>query len=159
MEFNGIMDAGSFEGTPMQLRQAVLDQIITYPETHDQREWVSDCCTTACVAGWALIFVNGCVPIGDTFDVLEEAQELLELSDYDATRLFHYTTNEQACHALKFLANGDPVDWVAVGHKLHQLAASDENAVDAMVKHQVDLYRGRTHELKPWLLPLLYEVE
>lgn len=112
----GIMQAGSFDGTPMQLRQAVLDQIVTYPETHDQRDWVGDCGTTACVAGWALMFQLGYLPWG-SWEILVEAQRLLGLSDYDAVRLFHFTSNEQARLALKFLANGDPVDWDAVGYK------------------------------------------
>ena len=112
----GIMQAGSFDGTPMQLRQAVLDQITTYPETHDQRDWVGDCGTTACVAGWALMFQLGYLPWG-SWEILVEAQRLLGLSDYDAVRLFHFTSNEQARLALKFLTNGDPVDWDAVGYK------------------------------------------
>lgn len=139
----GIMEAGSFDGTPMQLRQAVLDQIVTYPDTHDQRDWVSDCGTTACVAGWALMFQLGYVPNADAFDVLEEAQELLGLSDYDAMRLFHYTTKEQARHALKSLANGDPVDWAEVGHKLTR---HGEHLVDLMIKHDVAVYRGVIRE-------------
>lgn len=139
----GVMQAGSFDGTPMQLRQAVLDQIVTYPETHDQRDWVSDCGTTACVAGYALLFQLGHIPIGDAFDVLEAAQGLLDLADYDAMRLFHYTTKEQARHALKFLANGDPVDWAEVGHKL---TTRGEHQVDLMVKHDVAVYRGAIRE-------------
>lgn len=135
----GVMQAGGFDGTPMQLRQVVLDQITTYPETHDQRDWVSACGTTACVAGYALLFQLGYIPIGDAFDVLEEAQHLLDLDDYDAMRLFHYTTKEQARHALKFLANGDPVDWASIGHKLTK---HGEHQVDLMVKHDVAVYRG-----------------
>lgn len=139
----GIMEAGSFDGTPMQLRQAVLDQIVTYPETHDQRDWVGDCGTTACVAGWALMFQLGYIPTGDAFDVLETAQKLMDLDDYDAMRLFHYTTKEQARHALKSLANGDPVDWASVGHKL---TTRGEHQVDLMIKHDVAVYRGVIRE-------------
>lgn len=145
----GIMEAGSFCGTPMQLRQAVLDQIVTYPQTHDQRDWVSDCGTTACVAGWALILSSGHLPAGEAFDILEEAQELLELSDYDAIRLFHYTNNSQACHALKFLANGDPVDWEEVGHKLSR--TRNEHQVNLMVKHDMGVYRGTIREPRHFL--------
>ena len=114
----GIMEAGSFDGTPMQLRQAVLDQIVTYPETHDQRNWVGDCGTTACVAGWALLFQRGYIPIGSPWDVMEEAMELLDLAPYDAMRLFHYTTEEQARLALKFLVNGEQIPWDEVGHRM-----------------------------------------
>lgn len=140
----GVMQAGAFDGTPMQLRQVVLDQIVTYPETHDQRDWVSACGTTACVAGWALLFQLGYIPVGNAFDVLEEAQRLLDLDDYDAIRLFHYTNQSQARHALKFLANGDPVDWVDVGHKL--ATTRNEHQVDLMVKHDAAVYRGVIRE-------------
>ncbi len=32
--------------------EAVLGIIRMYPELHDQARWISDCGTTACVAGW-----------------------------------------------------------------------------------------------------------
>lgn len=37
-----------------EMASLVENQIRMHPETHNQRVWVSDCGTTACVAGWAV---------------------------------------------------------------------------------------------------------
>lgn len=136
----GIMQAGSFDGTPMQLRQAVLDQIVTYPETHDQRDWVGGCGTTACVAGWALIFAKGYLPEGDAWNVMDEAMEALDLAPYDAMRLFHYTTDEQARLAMKFLANGEKIRWGEVGHRFPHRKDRD---VHRMILRDLNNFLGR----------------
>lgn len=110
---------GCYGDTPKQLAQSVLDQVITYPESHDQNDWVSCCGTTACVAGWVGLLHDGCV--ADTeWDARApgyRAQKLLGLTAADAIRLFHFCTNAQAQLALKYLANGETVDWDTVGHK------------------------------------------
>ena len=111
---------GSCDGTPQQLCQLVLDQVVTYPETHNQRDW--ECGTQACVAGWTLLFSRGFVYGGiprSSPAIAAAAREALGLSVDDAARLFFCTTEEQAKLALKALANGETVDWDAVGHKFH----------------------------------------
>lgn len=115
-EFGCVAPIGSFEGTPQQLAQLVYDQLTTFPETHDQSDWINVCCTTACVSGWAQMFARGYVNTSNRAPK-QIGRELLGLSAFDAHWLFHGTTNEQARHALKMLANGDPIDWDAVGHK------------------------------------------
>lgn len=110
-----VAEPGSFEGTKKQLAQLVLDQVTTYPETHDQSDYVSDCGTTACVAGWTCLFQNGGLPLFGHAD--DEARKALGLNVTDAQRLFHHVTEEQARMALKFLANGEKIDWAVVGHR------------------------------------------
>jgi len=125
---------GSFDGTPQQLAQLVLDQVVTYPETHDQRDWES-CGTQACVAGWALLFSQGFVRRGiptSSPAIAAAAREALGLSVNDAARLFFCVTEDQAKLALKALANGETVDWDAVGHRFRDdigLAATLESAL------------------------------
>lgn len=117
---DSVIEPGTFDGTPQQLRQLVLDQIITYPETHDQGDW-EYCGTTACVAGWAMLLADGFVTRSFAHPAVPEkrAAQLLGLDWYDTVRLFYTCTNDQAKAALKYLANGEPVDWETVGHKYH----------------------------------------
>lgn len=134
-----VVELGSFEGTPQQLRQLVLDQLTTYPESHNQRDWGRndiDCGTVACVAGWAMLFADGFVTKSHAISskrLEARGAELLSLSPYDAIRLFYMVTEAQARMALKFLANDEQVDWDAVGHKYR----SDEQmkTVEAMLKY------------------------
>lgn len=121
-----VAELGSFEGTTQQLCQLVLDQITTYPESHDQGDWhyaTEECGTVACVSGWAQLLADGQVlPTWLARDGVQETEargaELLGLSAYDAVRLFYSCTNDQAKLALKYLANGEQIDWDVVGHKM-----------------------------------------
>lgn len=109
---------------PQETAQAVLDQIRAHPETHNQARL---CGPTACVAGWAfelhgetewVYTILHTAQWGDggfPARIMERAAELLGLKKNDATALFFYTTNEQAVHALEYLAKGDKIDWEAVG--------------------------------------------
>lgn len=99
---------------------AILDIIRTHPEQHDQGSWqfrgTSEpgseyCHTTRCVAGWAMHLHYGYV---HAMVVDQIAREKLDLRWGDGTMLFHYTTEDQAVHALEYLAKGDPIDWDAV---------------------------------------------
>ena len=111
-----VAPVGSFDGTPAQLAQLVLDQIVTYPETHDQTDWFSYCGTTGCVSGWANMFARGYIETANHAPEIS-GRELLGLTPFDAYWLFFCTTNRQAQLALKFLANGERIDWGAVGSK------------------------------------------
>lgn len=120
-----VADIGSFEGTKQELAQLVFDQVTTYPETHDQNDWIqreSDCGTVACIGGWASLFCFGYIA-SFTISMETNARESLGLNEYDGLRLFYHVTNEQAVLALKFLANGEPIDWAAVGHRYPSQAA------------------------------------
>lgn len=115
--------------SPQQTAQAVLHQILMHPETHDQTDWGwgraidgsldYHCGTIACVGGWA-IRVNGItdsrqIPGDKSLLVgrllFSTAKDLLGLGTKDADRLFYTTTDEQAIHALEYLANGKEIDW------------------------------------------------
>lgn len=132
-----VQDLGTFEGTTLQLRQLVLDQIITYPDSHDQSDWGSkgDCGSTACASGWAQLFCDGTVQsrVVSPQAPFNRGRELLGLSWYDATRLFLTTNNGQAKLALKYLANGEEIDWNIVGHKYRQ-----GESFEGMLRHQRD---------------------
>lgn len=136
-----VMELGSFEGTPMQLRQAVLDQITTYPETHDQEDWVGNCGTTACVAGWSLMLRDGRLPSDQPWNIAEQALKALDLTPYDAMRLFHYTTKDQAKLALKFLANGESINWAHVGHRFPHRKDRD---VHRMITNEINFFLEHT---------------
>jgi len=111
-----VVPIGSFDGTPAELAQLVLDQIVTYPETHDQNDWFSWCGTTGCVSGWANMLARGYIETGNHAPEVS-GRELLGLTPFDAYWLFFCTTNRQAQHALKALANGEQIDWATVGSK------------------------------------------
>lgn len=100
--------------TPQELAQRVLDQIIMFPETHDNKSWASECGSTYCVAGMAQLFVRGEVvlePNRHIPHVSDDAEELLGLSESDAKILFHGVSNCQAYAALGFLAEGRQINW------------------------------------------------
>lgn len=142
---NYVAELGSFEGTVLQLRQLVLDQITTYPESHDQGDWhyaTEECGTVACVSGWAQLLVDGQVqPTWLLRDGVQETEvrgaELLGLSTYDAARLFYTCTNDQAKLALKYLANGEPVDWNVVGHRM-----SSREMLDTTIRSHLRMDRS-----------------
>lgn len=132
---NLVANLGGFDGTRQQLAQLVFDQVTTFPETHHQAEWFNDDCgTVACVSGWAQLFCDGYVQgrLSDSRASHRRGQELLGLSDYDATRLFYMVNNDQAKLALKYLANGETIDWAVVGHKFRS---------DDALKEQMDMHR------------------
>jgi hypothetical protein len=130
---------GSFDGTPAQLAQLVLDQIVTYPETHDQRDWFSPCGTTGCVSGWANMFAKGYFETAN-YAPETSGRELLGLTPFDAYWLFYCTTNQQAQHALKALANGERIDWETVGSKYDTMRHmySDRARLAEDIRAQVD---------------------
>lgn len=100
-----------------QTAQWVLDQITTFPETHDQHTYVSPCGTQHCVAGWAM-YVH-CRVNQEELPSWKEAlpwrfggQNALQLSDLDAFHLFAAALQpEVAVKALKMLANGERINW------------------------------------------------
>lgn len=139
-----VAELGSFEGSPQQLCQLVLDQITTYPESHDQGDWhyaTEECGTVACVSGWAQLLADG--QVLPTWlareDGVQEPEargaELLGLNRYDAMRLFYTCTNDQAKLALKALANGEQVDWNVVGHRF----ANHQMLDDVLRSHLLEL--------------------
>lgn len=100
--------------------QAVLDIVRMNPEQHDQNVWETgdledECGTTRCVAGWAVhlhghnvidvLMVDGMIRLGC---------ELLDIDTLEGVRLFKWTSDKEAVHALEYLAKGDPIDWEAV---------------------------------------------
>jgi hypothetical protein len=109
--------------------QAVLDQILYKPETHNQGEWVVSetqeiredfCGTTGCVAGWTILltdftmvkfqsaFLGGgyefacVVQNGEYADIEQVASELLEITPGEGEYLFDANrTNDEVYTALK----------------------------------------------------------
>lgn len=140
-----VAELGSFQGTTQQLCQLVLDQVVTYPESHDQGDWhyaTEECGTVACVSGWAQLLADGQVlPTWLVRDGVQETElrgaELLGLSTYDAVRLFYGCTNDQAKLALKYLANGEQVDWNVVGHRF-----ANPQMLDAVLRSHLRLDRS-----------------
>lgn len=104
--------------------QAVLDKIRMHPELHDQNFFDMDkhCGTSHCVAGWAIDIhkkLNPNVLLDcDHNDSLGYSgsigAKLLCLNEEDADILFYRTNNQQALHAMEYLAKGDRIDWEAV---------------------------------------------
>jgi hypothetical protein len=108
--------AGAIAGLPAskpaygkETAQVVLDIIRLNPEHHDQHSWVNECGTTACIAGWVALLH----PEMKLNHVLTGAIGL-EISLPEADRLFFTFDNDQAVHALEYLAKGEPIDWQAV---------------------------------------------
>lgn len=87
----------------------VLDQITTYPESHDQSTW--GCATTACVGGWSAALHPDKDPHRS---VAQHAMWALELSTVDAATLFYNTSNKTAIEALTALTEGRPLDWASM---------------------------------------------
>lgn len=109
--------------------QAVLDQILYKPETHNQGEWVVSetqeiredfCGTTGCVAGWTILltdptmlrfrsaFLGGgyefstIVQNDECADIEQVASELLEITPGEGEYLFDADrTNDEVYTALK----------------------------------------------------------
>ncbi len=91
----------------VELLRRVQDKIRTSPEEFDMSDWAgrtqtsSHCGTTACIAGWAILFEgeeqhkSGLLGYTQdiectlTFDVGAEARKLLDLDQYWALYLFH----------------------------------------------------------------------
>lgn len=131
------------------LAQVILGYIHEYPERHNQSSWASikgtvaeagnnACGTTACVAGYAVLFSND-----HRFEFIQMdsnevtlrpryisdqgigtfqgvGAELLGLNSEDAERLFYRTTNEEAKLALGYLARGEEIDWEDVFYGNHE---------------------------------------
>lgn len=114
------------------LAQVILDYITLHPERHSQSSWAkgdltSECGTTACVAGYAILFsddhrfyidVDGdLMPIQGKGRVTfaEAGAQLLGLDAFDQEFLFYNTDNEDARKALGYLARGEEIDWPACG--------------------------------------------
>lgn len=99
----------------------VLDQITTFPETHDQSLWFSvddteACGTVGCVAGWAaqphLSQLQAESELNEDFYFDWEAwgKQALGLDWEQATYLFAgIRSRDEVLLALKELANGDPM--------------------------------------------------
>lgn len=116
--------------------QWVLDVIRVKPELHRQDIWWSgetaddfySCGTPHCVAGWAAFAhqdilqqeIEHFMPSNNTvrgalMDAIPDAALLaLEITQDDAERLFWKTSNDQALHAMEYLAKGEAIDWAAV---------------------------------------------
>lgn len=89
---------------------------------------MDSCGTTACVAGYAILFSNDprfsyekvgdrrneqvtIRPKSNDFFYDDAGMELLGLTGMDASILFYETNNEQARKALEYLARGEKIDW------------------------------------------------
>lgn len=104
------------------LRLKVLRQIERHPEAHDQEVWESECGTTRCVAGWALILAypqatsagqalyfyseDHYVAGGGSASFEEAAGRLLGLTPFEASDLFFGISNEEAVEKLRDLVHG-----------------------------------------------------
>ncbi len=136
------------------LANKVLVSIMLDPARHDQRNWglrevpadyrsLEDCKTTACVAGYSVLFSDlarwdshglfesdgsklllkvdenkALEYFGEVDEVLDFeyiASELLDLSESDAYILFYDTSNEQARRALAYIAADKEIDWISIG--------------------------------------------
>jgi hypothetical protein len=119
------------------LSGVILDYITKHPEKHDQSDWfkgnydpdaTNSCGTTACVAGYAILFSNDprfkyeknvdgryelvtIKPKSNDVFFDDAGMELLGLASIDASILFYETNNEQARQALEYLARGEQIDW------------------------------------------------
>lgn len=99
----------------MTLLERVRHYIAENPEELDQGKWCrhTDCGTTRCVGGTA-VYLNGdtfifgrlymdttCMDLeGVVWNIGARAQRLLGLDDYDASKLFYHTRNENVLAAL-----------------------------------------------------------
>lgn len=116
------------------LAQVILDYITLHPERHSQSSWAkgdltSECGTTACIAGYAILFSDDHrFHIDEDGDLMPtpEAEvkrvtfaaagaELLGLDAFDREYLFYNTDNADARKALGYLARGEEIDWLACG--------------------------------------------
>lgn len=112
------------------LGEIVLDHLIQHPEQHDQTSfgWRDECGTTACVAGWTIIFAeqqgmqinwgpNGGIgvlstvhmPDGNCLVPFVAAWKLLGLEYDQAERLFYGMDEDQARAYLRELLDAAPV--------------------------------------------------
>lgn len=102
-------------------RQKVLNQIVAFPETHDQTQWETgspSCGTQRCVAGWAIHFEKPDIADLDRakYAVASElrvapryftvGRDLLGLTDAEAYELFYEVTNPEAIELLRQYATG-----------------------------------------------------
>lgn len=88
----------------VDLMLQVREQITSNPETHDQDTWItkSECGTTACIAGWAVLFSSDESKLTWTTDVVGDehclfvteryikhvARDALGLTTWEAENLF-----------------------------------------------------------------------
>jgi hypothetical protein len=101
--------------------QAVLDIVNAYPNLHNQAhfEFKHACGTARCIAGWAIYLHYGEVYSASVEDMrmsgkatIEIAAPLLGLSEMDdVIRLFRAGPEDVAVAALKYLANGEAIEW------------------------------------------------
>lgn len=101
--------------TGRALGEAVIDQVLSHPERHDQSATVSACGSTACLAGWTVLIHHGAQNVTRLdlafFEVSKgasfvEASELLGVDEdafYDA--VYEEPDRGQAITNLKHLLN------------------------------------------------------
>lgn len=92
------------------LAQQIVDFIIENPEKHNQDVFFqeTDCGTTMCIAGAAIMIAYG-ITSGDKLyaDPEDIAAPLLGLDSREAARLFYTAENERALNATMAIASGD----------------------------------------------------
>lgn len=121
---NNPVDWNADVPSPQEVAQMVLDQVTNYPETHEQGNWEhTNCQTTRCIAGWAQYLVRGFVNAGDNSrgdrpSVALDAAKLLGFRaiSEDWGRLFYDMNNDRVVRALRYLAEGKRIDWIACGY-------------------------------------------
>lgn len=115
--------------TPLDRLKKLHARLLANPEQHDQEEWIkrSECGTTACAAGWAILdaaddepgvevvygsLIPGRVevsryvkltPDGPARTVSTAARELLGLTVDQADHLFYGCTNDEAVEHIAHL--------------------------------------------------------
>jgi hypothetical protein len=116
-----VAEPGSFSGTPKEMAALILQQVETYPETHDQDSFIVGpywssilqekidslyhCGTTMCVAGFAETFAHG--SIERYSEGGDRAAALLGLSDDEVEALFYSASGEEAVEFLQLLASDE----------------------------------------------------
>ncbi|APC46315.1 hypothetical protein HWB05_gp053 [Streptomyces phage BRock] len=114
------------DGTPYRVDADIvhLNDILELIDTEDPEDKV-DCGATLCAAGWACIlngysletvkdgykYVTWAVKDGKHYEIQKLGADLLELSEYDAEKLFLSTNDEEAIDALEIIAKGGKLDW------------------------------------------------
>lgn len=102
----------------VELLEKTMQHIKDHPEMHDQSLWVNSCGTTACFAGWALMF-NGLtakeVSAREAADSVQgDAADALGLTTQESDVLFHsLNTRENLERMVKALVNGEDIRHLA----------------------------------------------
>jgi hypothetical protein len=92
----------------VELLQATMQHILDHPEQHYQTQWVTECGTAACFAGWAALRSGVSVQTILSSDMWRLGAELLGISVFESLTLFAPGNTRAMLELMvKDLVNGD----------------------------------------------------